>query len=187
MSDKQEWYYARGGSQVGPVTFAQLTDVAKTGSLGRDDLVWREGMGDWQPASTIPGLIPAPAAPAPAAAQPDVYDTAPEPAFQPPRPQPYYAPPMGPVHMQYAQPGMQAKSYKGLAIGGFVCSLVGLLCCILVAITGLVLGIVAKVNMNKSGNQDGSGFATAAIIIGGCGVLLQIVLIIVQVALDASR
>src|SRR4051812_42406610 len=125
MSDKQEWYYARGGSQVGPVTFAQLIEAARTGSVGRDDLVWREGMADWQAASTIPGLMPAPAAaPAPGpGAMPDVYDTAPEPVAAPHSQQQYYAPPIGSVQMPYGQPGMEARSYKGLAIGGFVCSI----------------------------------------------------------------
>ena len=53
------WYYSRGGQQVGPVDWNALRQAAQSGQLGSGDLVWREGMGDWQAASTIPGLIDA--------------------------------------------------------------------------------------------------------------------------------
>ena len=41
-----EWYYARGGRQNGPVTEDQLRDLARTGGLRGDDLVWNASMSD---------------------------------------------------------------------------------------------------------------------------------------------
>jgi len=75
------WFYARNGQQTGPVTLAELKGMAASGSLNpRHDMVWSEGMKDWQPAGEVAGIferktVPEPAAPAtPApAAVPDPY------------------------------------------------------------------------------------------------------------------
>src|SRR5688572_29834560 len=50
------WYYSESGRQAGPVTAAALREMASSGRLGPQDLVWREGMGDWRPASAVPEL-----------------------------------------------------------------------------------------------------------------------------------
>lgn len=50
------WYYTQGGQQVGPVTVDQLRQMMGTGQLGSGDLVWRDGMAQWAPASTVPEL-----------------------------------------------------------------------------------------------------------------------------------
>lgn len=60
-----DWYYARDGQQYGPINSAQLKQLAQSGGLVPDDLVFREGSKDWVAASTVQGLFPAPA-PAPA-------------------------------------------------------------------------------------------------------------------------
>lgn len=53
-----EWYYASGGKQNGPVSFEQLVEVAKSGSLNpTKDLVWTSTMKDWLPAGQVPGLF----------------------------------------------------------------------------------------------------------------------------------
>lgn len=57
MSDPV-WYYARGNVEQGPITAAQIQALAATGSLRKDDLVWKEGMGDWVPAGGIEELFP---------------------------------------------------------------------------------------------------------------------------------
>lgn len=54
---QQQWYYAEGQARVGPVTREQLGRMARTGDLSRGQLVWGEGMADWAPAATIPGLF----------------------------------------------------------------------------------------------------------------------------------
>jgi uncharacterized RDD family membrane protein YckC len=68
------WYYVSAGKQTGPVDDAQLEALARIGQIQMDTLVWREGMAEWQPYSTVappgvtgppPGMMPPdPAAPA---------------------------------------------------------------------------------------------------------------------------
>ena len=52
-----EWYYARGGTQSGPVSFNQLKELASSGGIDSSDLVWTSSMKDWQPAAQVEGLI----------------------------------------------------------------------------------------------------------------------------------
>src|SRR4051812_18447658 len=60
-----DWYYLRGGQQQGPIGSAELKQLAATGGLGADDMVWKEGMAEWIKAGTVTGLAFAGAAPAP--------------------------------------------------------------------------------------------------------------------------
>ncbi len=43
------WYYSVGDSHQGPVAESVLRDLIQFGRLRSDELVWREGMTDWQP------------------------------------------------------------------------------------------------------------------------------------------
>jgi uncharacterized RDD family membrane protein YckC len=45
------WYYALNGQQLGPVSEQELLQLAAQGTISGGSLVWREGMGDWQPLS----------------------------------------------------------------------------------------------------------------------------------------
>jgi hypothetical protein len=54
----QHWHYAKGSEKHGPITAAQLKELATTGQLAPDDLVWREDMQEWRKASTVKGLFP---------------------------------------------------------------------------------------------------------------------------------
>lgn len=57
-----EWYYAQSGQQKGPVSQDQLKDFAASGELKPGDLVWKDGMSDWQAASAVlPELFAKPA------------------------------------------------------------------------------------------------------------------------------
>jgi len=57
MSDPV-WYYARGESEQGPISTAQIKALAAAGALKKDDLVWKEGMENWLPASDVSELFP---------------------------------------------------------------------------------------------------------------------------------
>lgn len=46
-----EWYYLINGQQQGPVDERILQEMIASGSLGANDLVWRDGMAQWAPAS----------------------------------------------------------------------------------------------------------------------------------------
>jgi hypothetical protein len=52
------WYYSRGGQQQGPVDTAQLKQLAASGELTANDLVWTDTMTNWAPANTVKGLFP---------------------------------------------------------------------------------------------------------------------------------
>lgn len=56
MGDAQ-WHYSRSDDhQAGPVSATELNRLAEAGELRSDDLVWKEGMAEWVPASRIKGL-----------------------------------------------------------------------------------------------------------------------------------
>lgn len=44
-----DWYYAKDGKQTGPVSEAQLSELAGQGQITGETLVWRVGMTEWQP------------------------------------------------------------------------------------------------------------------------------------------
>src|SRR5262245_35146791 len=52
-----DWYYAKAGKQYGPVTPTQLKQMAQSGELLPDDLVFQEGGTQWVSASTVKGLF----------------------------------------------------------------------------------------------------------------------------------
>lgn len=61
-----DWYYAVSGQQGGPVSWAALRQLAEQKTLKPTDLVWHAGMGEWDQAVKIDGLVPkAPAAKVP--------------------------------------------------------------------------------------------------------------------------
>jgi hypothetical protein len=149
------WYYAVNGQRQGPVPFDQLRQMTTAGQVAHADLVWHEGMADWQPAGSIPALAPPPQL------QP-IYPT-PPPQYQ------GYAP----VQVGYNTPEFAGRSHQGMAIAGFVLSLVFFfpVCTIL----GLIFSLVALNGMKTTSNQSGRGLAVAgtviSMIVGGLWVL----------------
>jgi phage shock protein PspC (stress-responsive transcriptional regulator) len=53
-----QWFYSTNGQKNGPVTGAVLKQLARSGELSVGDLLWREGMAEWAPASKVKGLFP---------------------------------------------------------------------------------------------------------------------------------
>tara|TARA_R110000850_G_scaffold49460_10_gene122033 strand:+ start:2960 stop:3505 length:546 start_codon:yes stop_codon:yes gene_type:complete len=63
-----DWYYASNGQQQGPVSKEQLIELFRGGEVKASDLVWKEGMTDWLPLSSVnelAGEVEASVAPAP--------------------------------------------------------------------------------------------------------------------------
>ena len=54
---EMQWYYARNDQQFGPVSAAELKQLADDGKLSPDDLLWREGMDSWNTAINLRGLF----------------------------------------------------------------------------------------------------------------------------------
>ncbi len=51
-----EWYVAIGQAQVGPLPASEVKKKWEAGDVGPDSLVWRPGMGEWSPLSTVTEL-----------------------------------------------------------------------------------------------------------------------------------
>jgi hypothetical protein len=51
-----DWFFVRNGERHGPVSLAKLQQLAKTGWLTPEDLVWHEILPAWTPAGQVPGL-----------------------------------------------------------------------------------------------------------------------------------
>jgi uncharacterized protein (TIGR00266 family) len=52
-----EWYYAKNNQQNGPISTTALQAMASDGRLLPTDLVWKEGLADWTPASRVENLF----------------------------------------------------------------------------------------------------------------------------------
>ena len=60
------WYIARHNQKYGPYSAEELQQLADSGKLAGEDLIWREGLGAWQPARVVLGhFARTPAAPPP--------------------------------------------------------------------------------------------------------------------------
>ena len=195
-----DYYYAEGDAQKGPVAF---TDLPHRGVLP-DTLVWREGMGSWQRADSVPeirhlwaGSATSPSAdtdyrpPAgPADAGPPAYG---QPASgQPTYGNPGYGQPIGqPAVAPYAQPA-PLLAYGGYASGplptngmAIASMILGILSIPLIfaycagtpcAILAVVFGHLAR-GRARRGETAGGGMALAGLI---CGyVTLAVVLAVV--------
>jgi len=64
----RQWFYTHDSEQQGPVSAAELKELAAAGKLSRQDLVWAEGMSEWKPAGRMKGLFTADDAGSPLAA-----------------------------------------------------------------------------------------------------------------------
>jgi hypothetical protein len=80
------WFYARNGNRFGPLTSQQIRELACTGKISPEDLLWKEGMREWQKAGDARGLFPLECSPSESIALPPhtqralpaATDTAPE-------------------------------------------------------------------------------------------------------------
>src|SRR5579863_7323166 len=53
------WYYAVGSERKGPVSDMELEELIRAGTINRNTLVWRSGMGEWLALSAArPGTFP---------------------------------------------------------------------------------------------------------------------------------
>jgi hypothetical protein len=117
-----QWYYSKGGEQKGPVEQPELQRLLSTGEVMPTDLVWRDGLANWQPASQVPELgAVASAQPQPGYQQPGYQQPgAPQAGYQQAQPgfqQPGFQQPgfQQPPYGQPAQPGQPPLGYGGYA------------------------------------------------------------------------
>ncbi len=48
-----DWYFSEANQRLGPVDDSEFRSLRESGRIGPDTLVWRSGMPDWQPLSTV--------------------------------------------------------------------------------------------------------------------------------------
>lgn len=157
MSD--QWYYGQNGVQKGPVSLEMMQQLIRGGHVKRDDLVWKEGMANWAPASAIAELFPA----AP------VSPVTPQPQYQPPQPGPATpVNPTGPVSFDPVTAALQNKATTAMVLG--ICSIVPGSCC---SPLGLGLGIAAIILSNGATGAPNPGPAKAGFVCGIIGVVLS--------------
>lgn len=97
-----ELYLHQNGEQVGPYTEEQIISMVSSGELSRDDIIWHEGLAEWQPIHSVVSF-PASVAPQPAPVQ--------------------QAQPASPQSTQ-----VETNVKQGAIIGGWVCFALGLIC-----------------------------------------------------------
>lgn len=147
-------------------------------------------------AGAPPGELPPPPAPAapppeqswsqPSAAPPDPY-AAPQPQYAPP---PAYAPQLPAQSWQPSVPSYGSPTSLGGAVPvtntlAIISLVAGIVCCIpgISALTAIICGFIAIGQINASnGMQKGKGLAIAGIILGGLGILINVISIIGNIA-----
>jgi hypothetical protein len=97
-----QWYYSSGGQQQGPVDWDKLQGLAQGGKLQRSDMVWKEGMAEWKPASGVEGLSFA-AGPSPG-----------------PSPAPFGGPPPSPQYGGYGYAGGGSQFFSKIGLDGIL-------------------------------------------------------------------
>jgi hypothetical protein len=55
-SNPTGWYFCIDGQQQGPISLADLKEQFASGRIVADDLVWKEGMADWESIGAVPEL-----------------------------------------------------------------------------------------------------------------------------------
>jgi len=98
-----QWYYLVNNEQQGPVSSADLKQMAAGGQIQPDTFIWKEGLDDWVPAQRIKGLFDG------ATATTSVEMTAQPAADQQAAPQQAY----NPNQQAYPQQGFQQPGYGG--------------------------------------------------------------------------
>ena len=162
-----DWYFARDGQQSGPVTFDQIRTLCATGQVGAKDLVWTEGMPQWQAAGEIAAIF-APQQPV---------QSAPAPVAQAWAPPPYTA--TSTYQGGYYQP---PSKHANLAMTSMILSLVSVACGgIFLAIPGAICGGIALKGMKQTGDYRNKGYALAGFWVGLGISILSLVIIVIYI------
>lgn len=164
MSASQQWYYAKGNQQLGPVDRAVLEDLVRRGEVGPADLVWTEGMANWAPAGEVLGMPRPTTSPPPPVTGEVVGGPMPYGGPPPAGGYPGYTPPLG------YSPAVDGSTQKTLAILAIVFGSLGFLCCpVVFGVTGIVCGAIA---VNKPGPH--AQLAKTGLIIAIVGTVLGV-------------
>jgi hypothetical protein len=151
-----QWWYGSQGQQMGPVSEGEMRSMVAAGQLGPDTMVWREGMTGWQP---LPACL----------------------------------------ELSTANPWMTGYvgvaptgTTSGLAIASLVCGIVSLMAvfCYISGVAAIPAVICGHLALRRIRNAQvpigGRGLAIAGLITGYLGLLGQLAMIGVIVAIIVS-
>jgi len=69
---EKQYFLYKDGQQLGPYPLSHITEMISQGRLSRTDWTWTQGLAEWQPLYTLPGIVlpppPPPPPPSPPAA-----------------------------------------------------------------------------------------------------------------------
>lgn len=141
-----QWYYSKSNTQLGPVTEDELRAKLSSGEVSQADLIWKEGMADWLPASRVPEFssrtVP-PAMMSPVVSSLENVSSSP------------YTSPVAPSYPSPAMMGAAVPNYLWQSI------VVTLFCCLPFGIVAIVYA--AKVDsLRASGDFHGASAASAS-------------------------
>ena len=154
-----QWYYSNNTTQLGPVSDAELRTKLVSGEVSASEMVWREGMVDWRPVSSVAELrsalltVPMPSRPVSSAVEDSPY-----------------VPPAVPGGMPAYVPT------SGLAIASLICGLLGLITCMfLPGIPAVICGHMAlKQLADPAVRMSGRGMALVGLITGYLSVVMLV-------------
>jgi len=180
-----QWYYSKNGTQLGPVAQGELLAKLASGEVSPADLVWKDGMADWIPASQVSELKQTgtiPAAPAPPVQTSTVSDTPYVPPVSNPVPQPYpYSPAPG-----------SGKATASMVLG-IVAVVTGLCACygLVIAVTCGILAVIFGGQVKKAAELNPAllpelGKAKAGVIMGWIGIGISVLFTILMFALGLA-
>lgn len=168
-----QWYYSKNGTQLGPVPQSELASKLASGEVSSSDLVWKDGMADWIPASQVSELRVIPAAPAA-----PTYSAGPESSGESP-----YVAPVNPYSPTSA-PNQEIPNYLWQSI------VVTILCCWPLGIPAIVFA--AKVDGLKARGDIAGAMAASANakrwtwIAFGLGLTVLVIYAIIMITAAAS-
>jgi hypothetical protein len=55
---EERWHYEYQGERRGPVSSEEIAQLAASGQIQPNSLVWKRGMAEWSPAAQVEGLLP---------------------------------------------------------------------------------------------------------------------------------
>jgi Domain of unknown function (DUF4190)/GYF domain 2 len=164
------YHISHQGSQQGPHSIEEINELISRGELSTADLAWQEGMSDWVPLTSVPGVIAPP--PLPAASPPPV---------QPSRgPQPYAPPRSAITQPRHTGP----PSNSGMAIASMVLGILSIVLffthifALIMGLLAVIFGHVSRGHIRRAqGRLAGGGMALAGLITGYIGLLIVIIVI----------
>lgn len=174
------YHVGRNGQQTGPFSVDQLKAMATSGELQPTDLVWKDGMAGWEPASTLPGVFGASTAAAPITGS----------TFNP-EPQPQVSPaPFAQTTVLPPVVGAGGPKPNGMALTGMILGIVSivLVCCcygVPFNIAGIVFSIIGMNQIKADPTQGGLGMAKAGLWCSIVSLVLGLLLFILAIAGNA--